>query len=85
MTKAEQRRMALGAVRVQLRRMGVSVDANTSFRDVLAVLDDLYRAEPELIASQWYASATDHQITLLRREWKQAVKPFYARTLCDAI
>ena len=83
MTKAEQRRVALGAVRAQLRRIGVSVDAFTPFRDVLAVLDDLHRAESELVASQWYASATDHQITLLRREWKQAVKPFYERTLWE--
>jgi hypothetical protein len=67
-TKAEQRRAALGAVRTQLRRLGVSVDAFTPFRDVLAVLDDLHRAEPELIASQWYASATENQIALLRRE-----------------
>jgi hypothetical protein len=85
MTKAEQRRVALGAVRAQLRRIGVSVDPFVPFKDVLAVLDDLYRTEPELIVSQWYANATDHQIALLRREWKQAVKPFYARTLWDTI
>ncbi len=81
MTKAEQRRIALGAVRAHLRRLGINVDPFVPFNDVLVVLDDLYRAEPELIASQWYASATDHQITLLRREWKQAVKAFYERTL----
>ncbi len=81
MTKAEQRKIALGAVRVQLRRLGVSVDPLVPFQDVLAVLDDLHRAEPELVASQWYANATDHQIKLLRREWKQAVKLIYERTL----
>ncbi len=85
MTKAEQRRIALGAVRAQLRRMGVSVDTFTPFRDVLAVLDDLHRAEPDLVASQWYANASENRITLLRREWKQAVKPFYARTLWNAL
>jgi len=68
MTKAEQRRIALGAVRSQLRHMGCSIDPFVPFRDVLAVLDDLQRAEPELVASQWYAQASDHQIQLLRRE-----------------
>ncbi len=70
MTKAEQRRIALGAVRVQLRRMGYSINPFVPFKCVLEVLDDLHRAEPDLIASQWYATATDHQIQLLRREWK---------------
>jgi hypothetical protein len=83
MTKAEQRQVVLRAVRAQLRRMGVSVDAFIPFRDVLAVLDDLHRAEPELVASRWYASASDYQIKLLRREWKLAVKPFYEWTLWD--
>jgi len=81
MTKAEQRRLALGAARVQLRRMGVNLDPFVPFKCVLEVLDDLHRAEPELVASQWYAQASDHQIQLLRREWKQAVKPVYERTL----
>ncbi len=84
MTKAEQRRIALGAARVQLRRMGVSIDLFVPFQDVLAVLDDLNRAEPDLIASQWYAQATDHQIQLLRREWKQAVQPRYEWTLWES-
>jgi len=83
-TKAEQRRIALGAARVQLRRMGVSIDLFVPFQDVLAVLDDLNRAEPDLIASQWYAQATDHQIQLLRREWKQAVQPRYEWTLWES-
>jgi len=81
MNKTEQRRIALGAARVQLRRLGVSIDPFVPFKDVLAVLDDLHRAEPNLIASQWYAQASDHQIQLLRREWKQAVQPVYVRTL----
>jgi len=79
--KAEQRRIALGAARVQLRRMGVSIDPFIPFKSVLEVLDDLNRAEPDLIASQWYATATDHQIQLLRREWKQTVQPIHERTL----
>jgi len=85
MTKAEQRRIALGAARVQLRHIGVNLDPFVPFKDVLAVLDDLHRAEPDLIASQWYAQASDHQIQLLRREWKQTVKPVYERTLWASI
>ncbi len=85
MTKAEQRRIALGAVRSQLRHMGCSIDPFVPFKEVLAVLDDLHRAEPDLIASQWYAQATNHQIQLLRREWKQAVKPVYKRILWGSI
>ena len=81
MTKAEQRRLALGAARVQLRRMGVNLDPFVPFKCVLEVLDDLHRAEPDLIASQWYAQASNHQIDLLRREWKQSVEPVYTRTL----
>ncbi len=81
-TKAEQRSMALGAAKAQLRKMGVEL-AFVPFKDVLAVLDDLNRAEPELVASQWYAHASHHQLRLLRREWKQAVQPFYERTLWE--
>ncbi len=85
MTKAEQRRLALGAARVQLRRMGVNLDPFVPFKCVLEVLDDLHRSEPELDASQWYAQASDHQIQLLRREWKQTVKLVYERTLWGSI
>jgi hypothetical protein len=71
MTKAEQRRIALGAARSQLRHMGVVIDTSLSFQNVLAVLDDLHRSEPDLIASHWYAQATDYQMKLLRQEWKK--------------
>lgn len=83
MNKAEQRRLALGAARVQLRRLDVSIDPFVPFQDVLDVLDDLNRAEPELIASQWYAQTTENQIRLLRRDWKKAVQPVYERTLWE--
>lgn len=83
--KAEQRRIALGAARVQLRRIGVSIDPFVPFQNVLRVLDDLNRAEPDLVVSQWYAQASEHQIQLLRREWKQAVQPVYERTLWESI
>jgi hypothetical protein len=70
MNMREKRSLALGAVRSQLRRMGLSLeDGTVPFEQVLAVLDDLSRAEPDLVASQWYRQASDHQISTLRREW----------------
>ena len=83
--KAEQRQIALGAVRSQLCRMGISIDPFVPFLEVLKVLDDLNRAEPDLIASQWYAQASENQIRLLRRDWKQAVQPVYEHTLWGTI
>jgi len=71
MNMQERRSIALGAARSQLRHIGVSIDRSISFDDVLFVLDDLHRAEPDLIASQWYANASDNQITLLRRDWNR--------------
>ncbi len=76
--------MALGAAKAQLRKMGVEL-AFVPFKDVLAVLDDLNRAEPELVASQWYTQASNHQRRLLRREWRQAVQPVYKGTLWKSI
>ena len=82
-TKAEQCSMALGAAKAQLRKTGVDI-AFVPFKDVLAVLDDLNRAELDLVASQWYAQASHHQRRLLRREWKQAVRPVYEGTLWES-
>jgi hypothetical protein len=75
MSMQEKRSIALGAAKSQLRRMGVSIDRSVPFDDVLAVLDDLHRTEPDLIASQWYVHAPDRQIALLRRDWKRQFSP----------
>jgi len=71
MNMQEKRSIALGAARSQLRHMGISIDRSVTFHDALCVLDDLNKAEPDLIASQWYANASECQITLLRRDWKR--------------
>ena len=71
----EQRSIALGAARSQLRHMGFSLESSVPFDNVLCVLDDLNRSEPELIASQWYAHASGYQITLLRRDWNRQYAP----------
>ena len=75
MNMQEKRAVALGAARSQLRRMGVTLEKSVPFDDVLRVLDDLNRTEPELVASQWYAKASDNQIKLLRREWRRQFTP----------
>ena len=70
MLKQEQREIAIGAVRSELRRAGVRpelVDWAGAFR----VLDDLLRVEPTLIASRWYALATDNQLRLFKQEWER--------------
>ncbi len=70
MTQTEQRHIVLGAARSELRRLKMPLDPYAiSFEDVLAVLDDLCRVEPDLVASQWYRQASEHEIRLLRREW----------------
>ena len=71
MNMQEKRSIALGAARSQLRHMGISIDRSISLDNVLCVLDDLYKAEPDLIASQWYANASEYQFTLLRRDWNR--------------
>src|SRR2546422_10942781 len=71
MNMKEKRAIALGAARSQLRRLGTPLDHSVAFQSVLEVLDDLHRSEPDLIASQWYANASDNQIKLFRREWRK--------------
>jgi len=68
MKKEKARRIAAGAARSQLRRWGIdpkTVDAASALR----VLDDIYRVDPELIASLWYGEASDNQIRLFKKEW----------------
>ncbi len=79
MNSQEKRSIALGAARNQLRRMGVAINRLVPFDDVLRVLDDLHRAEPDLIASQWYAQASEYQIALLRRDWNRQFTPTQRR------
>jgi hypothetical protein len=75
----EKRSIALGAARSQLRHVGMIPDRSVPFDDVLKVLDDLHRVEPDLIASQWYINASDRQITLLRRDWNRQFEPTQRR------
>lgn len=70
MIKAEMRRVAIGAARSEMRRMGVD-PSTQSQQDALLVLDDLARLHPELIASYWYQNASDAQRRLFDREWRR--------------
>ena len=69
MKLATMRRVAQGAARSQMRRQGID-PKQASAEDALRVLDDIYRVDPELIAALWYGQASDNQIRLFEREWK---------------
>jgi hypothetical protein len=70
MNLAEQRALALGAVRSQLTRMQLD-PAKVSAEDAHVVLDDLARQYPDLVASQWYQAASSYQMQLFYAEWEQ--------------
>jgi len=63
-------KVAVAAVRSQLRSMGVDPE-NVSPSDAHAVLDDLARSEPDLVACQWYQAADDRQLSRFYEEWQE--------------
>jgi len=65
MTAKEKREIAAGAARAQLRKMNLPITLDGAER----VLDEMARSQPNLIASQWWLCASDHQYKLFRREW----------------
>lgn len=62
--------LAVGAVRSQLRSMGVDPET-VSPSDAHAVLDDLSRSEPELVVCQWYQAVDDRQLTRFYTMWQE--------------
>lgn len=70
MNQKEKRKIALEAARSQFRRIGIQPKIQTASQ-ALALLDDLLRSEPDLIASRWYDTASDHQKELFEREWQK--------------
>lgn len=68
MSQKMRRHAAIRAVRSEIRRQGRQPHFYTP-EQALRVLDDLLRAEPDLIASQWYDKATDNQVRLFMAEW----------------
>lgn len=65
----KQRDIAVGAVRSQLRSQGID-PRTVSPSDAHAVLDDLARVEPDLVASQWYQAADERQLQSFYEEWQ---------------
>ncbi len=68
MNQKQMRRMAQGAARSEMNRLGMD-PVYKKADAALRVLDDLDRMEPDLIASIWYAGASSNQIRLFKREW----------------
>ena len=69
MNLQQQRQTAQRAARSEARRLGYDMAALDS-QAALAILDDMARTEPDLVASQWHTAASDNQISLFMREWK---------------
>lgn len=69
---AKQREIARGAIRSIARQRGWTLESLT-FDEVTAMLDDLARTEPELVASQWYSNASKSQWKMFRGEWRSWV------------
>lgn len=67
MILAEKRKIALGAARSQIRKLGIDFTLNNAE----VVLDEMARTKPSLIASQWWLTASDYQYKLFRREWNR--------------
>ena len=71
MSEMESLHVAIGTVRLELRRHGDDPDGVDSQR-ALDALDELRCSEPELAASQWYANAGWDQIASFVHEWEGA-------------
>lgn len=77
LTLADQRKIAMGAARSQLKRAGFTcheIDRTISAVAALEALDEILRIDPDTIAAQWYDIATTshpHQIRLFHIDWKK--------------
>jgi len=69
MNQRQMRRVAQQAARGYLRRRGINHEAAT-VDSAWSALDDLWRKDRELIASQWYIGASENQYRLFAREWR---------------
>jgi len=68
MKQEEKRRIAVGATRSEARRNNFD-PAKLTAEDAIKVLDDLSQKEPDLIACQWYTSASERQMKMFKRDW----------------
>ena len=67
MNQTEKRQISLGATRSEARHNGFAPEILTG-NEMLDILDNLSRKEPELIASEWYRNASQNQLRLFTRE-----------------
>jgi hypothetical protein len=68
----EARAVTLGAVRSQMRRLGIDV-IGASVDDAYTVLDDICRQDRSTIAGDYYTMAlvSDNQMRLFARDWRR--------------
>jgi hypothetical protein len=67
MNAQKRRETAIRAARAQLRSNGQPITLDNAER----TLDDMARTRPQLVAAQWWQTASDNQVKLFRREWRQ--------------
>lgn len=77
-SKAEERAIALSAVRGTARHRQID-PLTLTVDDAQAILDDLHRVEPELIACQRYSTMSDRQYRLFCQEWSAWQKEAHER------
>ena len=70
---------AIGATRSEMRRHGRSPHQHDADEAVL-VLDDLSRAEPNLLASIWYLNASDEQVKRFKTAWRKWQQVYIEQT-----
>ncbi len=67
MRAEERRRIATAAARSQIRRLNIE----PSLENAEGVLDEMARTEPDLVASQWWLTASENQYRLFHQEWRR--------------
>lgn len=67
MNTQKRRETAIRAARAQLRSSGQPMTLDNAER----TLDDIARTQPQLVAAQWWQTASNNQIKLFRREWRR--------------
>lgn len=70
LTKAQQRDIAMGAVRSHLRMVGID-PRKASINQTESALNELMLYNPKLIAAQWYANSSKRQWLLWKTEWRK--------------
>lgn len=69
--KAQQREIALSAVRGEIRSAQHRDPSKVSAQDALLILDDIARRDPDLIAAMWYLAASETQLRAFVRDWRR--------------